>query len=78
MPVIYKHFGNLDYFLFWWQQFDIEGAAPPEHALRRKLNSHASILKEFSITFREAIQMVINSLSLGTPSIVWISSLPNS
>ncbi|KAH6834582.1 Beta-glucosidase [Perilla frutescens var. hirtella] len=40
------------------QLFDIEGAAPPEQALRRKLNSHASILKEFSVTFKEAIQMV--------------------
>lgn len=40
-------------------QLDLESAAPPEQALRRKLNSHASLLKEFSITFTEAIKMVI-------------------
>ncbi|KAL7081360.1 hypothetical protein ACP275_14G035300 [Erythranthe tilingii] len=40
------------------QLFDFESAAPPEQALRRKLNSHASILKEFSITFTEAFKMV--------------------
>lgn len=40
------------------QLFDIDGAAPPEQALRRKLNSRASILKEFSVTFKEAIQMI--------------------
>lgn len=50
--------------LIWCQQLDFESAAPPEQALRRKLNSHASILKEFSITFTEAIKMVINSYSL--------------
>ncbi|PIN12011.1 Glucosylceramidase [Handroanthus impetiginosus] len=40
------------------QLFDFDSAAPPEQAWRRKLNSHASILKEFSVTFSEAIKMV--------------------
>lgn len=40
------------------QQFDFDSAAPPEQAWRRRLDSHANILKEFSITFREAVQMV--------------------
>ncbi|CAI0436791.1 unnamed protein product [Linum tenue] len=40
------------------QLFDFDSAAPPEHAWRRKLNSHANLLKEFSVTFREAIKMV--------------------
>ncbi|XP_047323974.1 non-lysosomal glucosylceramidase [Impatiens glandulifera] len=40
------------------QLFDFDSAAPPEHAWRRKLNSHATILKEFSVTFVEAIKMV--------------------
>ncbi|KAM5552683.1 hypothetical protein ABKV19_025080 [Rosa sericea] len=40
------------------QLFDFDSAAPPEQAWRRKLNSHANLLKEFSITFREAIKMV--------------------
>lgn len=35
-----------------------DGGAPPEHAWRRRLNSHANILKEFSITFKEAVKMV--------------------
>ena len=39
-------------------QFDFDSAAPPEQAWRRRLNSHANILKEFSITFTEAIKMV--------------------
>ncbi|KAK6145844.1 hypothetical protein DH2020_019713 [Rehmannia glutinosa] len=39
------------------QLLDFDSAAPPEQALRRKLNSHASILKEFSITFTEALKM---------------------
>lgn len=39
-------------------QLDFDSAAPPEQAWRRKLNSHANILKEFSITFTEAIKMV--------------------
>ncbi|KAL3828367.1 hypothetical protein ACJIZ3_017169 [Penstemon smallii] len=40
------------------QLLDYDSAAPPEHAWRRKLNSHAGILKEFNVTFKEAIQMV--------------------
>ncbi|GLT97832.1 hypothetical protein SLE2022_153780 [Rubroshorea leprosula] len=40
------------------QLFDFDSAAPPEHAWRRRLNSHANILKEFSVTFMEAIKMV--------------------
>ncbi|XP_059632323.1 uncharacterized protein LOC132274968 [Cornus florida] len=40
------------------QLLDYDSAAPPEQAWRRKLNSHASILKEFSVTFMEAIKMV--------------------
>ncbi|KAL8121127.1 uncharacterized protein LOC141725055 [Apium graveolens] len=36
---------------------DSDSSAPPKHAWRRKLNSHASILKEFSVTFMEAIKM---------------------
>ncbi|CAA3003353.1 non-lysosomal glucosylceramidase, partial [Olea europaea subsp. europaea] len=36
---------------------DFDSAAAPEQAWRRKLNSHASILKEFSVTFTEAIKM---------------------
>ncbi|CAA2959830.1 non-lysosomal glucosylceramidase [Olea europaea var. sylvestris] len=36
---------------------DFDSAAPPEQAWRRNLNSHASILKEFSVTFTEAIKM---------------------
>lgn len=38
--------------------FDFDSAAPPKQAWRRRLNGHANILKEFSITFREAIKMV--------------------
>ncbi|EPS64589.1 non-lysosomal glucosylceramidase, partial [Genlisea aurea] len=40
------------------QLFGMENAAPPESAWRRNLNSHASLLKEFSVTFIEAIKMV--------------------
>ncbi|KAK4341575.1 hypothetical protein RND71_040076 [Anisodus tanguticus] len=40
------------------QLFDSDSAAPPSQAWRRKLNSHASKLKEFSVTFTEAIKMV--------------------
>lgn len=38
-------------------QFDFDSAAPPEHAWRRRLNSHANLLKEFRVTFMEAIKM---------------------
>ncbi|KAL5542560.1 hypothetical protein UlMin_010270, partial [Ulmus minor] len=40
------------------QLFDFDSAAPPEQAWRRRLNSHANLLKEFSVTFTEAIKMV--------------------
>ncbi|XP_050216647.1 uncharacterized protein LOC126667660 [Mercurialis annua] len=40
------------------QLLDFDSAAPPKHAWRRRLNSHANILKEFSVTFTEAIKMV--------------------
>uniref|UniRef100_A0A1J3JKR9 Non-lysosomal glucosylceramidase n=1 Tax=Noccaea caerulescens TaxID=107243 RepID=A0A1J3JKR9_NOCCA len=40
------------------QLLDFDSAAPPPHAWRRRLNCHANILKEFSITFREAVKMV--------------------
>ncbi|KAJ9555494.1 hypothetical protein OSB04_010108 [Centaurea solstitialis] len=40
------------------QLLDFDGGAPPEQAWRRKLNTHANILKEFSITFMEAIKMI--------------------
>ncbi|KAF2285643.1 hypothetical protein GH714_006150 [Hevea brasiliensis] len=39
-------------------QLDFDSAAPPEQAWRRRLNSHANILKEFSVTFKEAVKMV--------------------
>nr|XP_043634451.1 non-lysosomal glucosylceramidase-like [Erigeron canadensis] len=40
------------------QLLDFDSGAPPEHAWRRKLNSQAGILKEFSVTFMEALKMV--------------------
>ncbi|XP_004495235.1 uncharacterized protein [Cicer arietinum] len=40
------------------QLFDLDSAAPPEQAWRRRLNSHANLLKEFRVTFTEAIKMV--------------------
>lgn len=40
------------------QLLDFDGGAPPEQAWRRRLNSHANILKEFSVTFMEAIKMM--------------------
>ncbi|KAK9092989.1 hypothetical protein Syun_027900 [Stephania yunnanensis] len=39
-------------------------ASPPEHAWRRRLNSHANLLREFSVTFREAVKMSV-ALSVG-------------
>ncbi|KAL6971083.1 glucosylceramidase [Sarracenia purpurea var. burkii] len=39
------------------QLLDFDSAAPPKHAWRRRLNSHATILKEFSVTFMEAIKL---------------------
>ncbi|CAL9156495.1 unnamed protein product [Musa hybrid cultivar] len=40
------------------QLLDFDGGAPPDHAWRRRLNSHANRLKEFSVTFMEAIKMM--------------------
>ncbi|XP_058094705.1 uncharacterized protein LOC131240472 [Magnolia sinica] len=40
------------------QLLEFDSAAPPEQAWRRRLNSHANRLKEFSVTFMEALQMV--------------------
>ncbi|RZB44812.1 Non-lysosomal glucosylceramidase isoform C [Glycine soja] len=40
------------------QLFDYDSSAPPEQAWRRRLNSHANLLKEFRVTFMEAIKMV--------------------
>lgn len=40
------------------QLLDFDSAAPPEHAWRRRLNSHATILKEFSVTFMEAMKLM--------------------
>ncbi|VFQ65919.1 unnamed protein product [Cuscuta campestris] len=40
------------------QLFDSDSASPPSQAWRRKLNTHASILKEFSVTFTEAIKVI--------------------
>ncbi|XP_010241124.1 PREDICTED: non-lysosomal glucosylceramidase isoform X2 [Nelumbo nucifera] len=46
------------------QLLDYDSAAPPKQAWRRRLNSHANILKEFSVTFMEAIQMIRLGLRL--------------
>uniref|UniRef100_A0A1D1YKB4 Non-lysosomal glucosylceramidase n=1 Tax=Anthurium amnicola TaxID=1678845 RepID=A0A1D1YKB4_9ARAE len=40
------------------QLLDFDGAAPPEKAWRRRLNSQANLLKEFSVTFTEAVRMI--------------------
>uniref|UniRef100_A0A2P2KU55 Non-lysosomal glucosylceramidase n=1 Tax=Rhizophora mucronata TaxID=61149 RepID=A0A2P2KU55_RHIMU len=48
------------------QLFDFDSAAPPKHAWRRRLNSHANILKEFSVTFMEAMKMVRLGIRLWT------------
>lgn len=41
-------------------QLEHDPGAPPKQAWRRKLNICPSILKEFSVTFIEAIRMVIS------------------
>ncbi|XP_076924518.1 uncharacterized protein LOC143586990 [Bidens hawaiensis] len=46
------------------QLLDFDGGAPPDQAWRRKLNTHANILKEFSITFMEALKMMRLGLRL--------------
>lgn len=40
------------------QLLESDHGAPPQQAWRRRLNSHANILKEFSVTFMEALKMV--------------------
>ncbi|KAJ4777497.1 Non-lysosomal glucosylceramidase [Rhynchospora pubera] len=40
------------------QLLDFVCGAPPELAWRRRLNSHANLLKEFTVTFKEAIRMM--------------------
>lgn len=46
------------------QLLDSDSASPPKQAWRRRLNSHANILKEFSITFMEAMKMIRLGLRL--------------
>lgn len=46
------------------QLLDFDGGAPPRQAWRRKLNCHANRLKEFSVTFMEAIRMMTLGLRL--------------
>lgn len=46
------------------QLLDFDGGAPPEQAWRRRLNSHANLLKEFSVTFMEAMRMMSLGLRL--------------
>jgi hypothetical protein len=48
-------------------QLDFDDGSPPEHAWRRKLSSHANRLKEFNVTFREAIRMVWKNAAFGFP-----------
>ncbi|EEE67087.1 hypothetical protein OsJ_24071 [Oryza sativa Japonica Group] len=43
---------------------DFDDGSPPEYAWRRKLSSHANRLKEFNVTFREAIKMMKLGLRL--------------
>ncbi|ERN18870.1 non-lysosomal glucosylceramidase isoform X1 [Amborella trichopoda] len=40
------------------QLLESDYAAPPRYAWRRRLNSHANLLKEFSVTFMEALKMI--------------------
>ena len=61
--------------LGFWLQLDFDGGAPPEQAWRRKLNSHANRLKEFSITFMEAMRMVWVSPGFGSPCSVFCDEL---
>ncbi|KAF0909315.1 hypothetical protein E2562_034955 [Oryza meyeriana var. granulata] len=46
------------------QLLDFDDGSPPEYAWRRKLSSHANRLKEFNVTFREAIKMMRLGLRL--------------
>jgi hypothetical protein len=38
--------------------FEADPGAPPAQAWRRKLNGHANLLREFSVTFMEAFRML--------------------
>lgn len=61
--------------LAWFLQLDYDSSAPPEQAWRRRLNSHANLLKEFSVTFMEAIKMASVFRPLSFPNfqlIIWI------
>ncbi|KAJ4805671.1 Non-lysosomal glucosylceramidase [Rhynchospora pubera] len=40
------------------QLLDFDGGAPPSEAWRRRLDSHANKLKEFTVTFMEAMKMM--------------------
>ncbi|KAL5990442.1 hypothetical protein ACLOJK_011342 [Asimina triloba] len=40
------------------QLLEFDNAGPPRQAWRRRLNSHANRLKEFSVTFMEAVKML--------------------
>lgn len=53
-------------FFMWIIQLDPDHGAPPQQAWRRRLNEHANILKEFSVTFMEALKMVRLGLRLWT------------
>ncbi|XP_052161898.1 uncharacterized protein LOC127779204 isoform X2 [Oryza glaberrima] len=46
------------------QLLDFDDGSPSEYAWRRKLSSHANRLKEFNVTFREAIKMMKLGLRL--------------
>ncbi|VAH04230.1 unnamed protein product [Triticum turgidum subsp. durum] len=46
------------------QLLDLDGGSPPEQAWRRRLNSHANLLKEFSVTFMEAMKMMTLGMRL--------------
>jgi hypothetical protein len=48
-------------------QLDFDDGSPPEHAWRRKLSSHANRLKEFNVTFKEAIRMVWKNATFSFP-----------
>ncbi|XP_015695224.1 non-lysosomal glucosylceramidase-like isoform X2 [Oryza brachyantha] len=46
------------------QLLDFDDGSPPEYAWRRKISSQANRLKEFNVTFREAIKMMRLGLRL--------------
>lgn len=53
------HFSGLLLSVVFFQLEDDPGA-PPDQAWRRKINSHADILKEFRVTFMEGLKMVVS------------------